>query len=250
MALYEEFVDSGQWLFQRRSWLPIAGVALLLTQVWSAAAVGRLPLIPDAWPFICFGISLFGLVLRAYTVGTAAPGTSGRNRGQQVAQSLNTTGPYSVVRHPLYFANAVMWLGPALYPQRAWFVAVFALAFWLYYERIMFAEEEFLRGKYGKEFTEWAARTPAFLPRLRLWQRSRHPFGLRIVLRREYTGLLLLVVLFAALDSLHFWAAAREWEIESFWEWSLILGAALAMGLRMLRRHSTLLEDRPSKAKS
>lgn len=248
MALYEEFVDSGQWLFQRRSWLPIAGVALLLTQVWVAAAAGRSHFLPDSWPFICFGISFVGLVLRAYTVGCAAPGTSGRNRGKQVADSLNTTGPYSVVRHPLYLANAIMWLGPALYPQRGWLVAVLALAFWLYYERIMFAEEEFLRGKYGATFTDWAARAPAFLPNFRLWQPPREPFQIRVVLRREYTGLLLLVVLFAALDFLHEWVAAREWEIETFWEWSLIVGGFLAVGLRMLRRHSTLLEDRPPKA--
>ncbi len=123
-------------------------------------------MVPLAWPLICFGISLTGLAMRAYIVGCAAPGTSGRNRGAQVAESLNTTGAYSLVRHPLYFANAIMWLGPLLYPRSFWPALVLVLVFWLYYERIMFAEEEFLRGKYGQAFLDWAARTPAFLPKL------------------------------------------------------------------------------------
>ena len=152
--------------------------------------------------------------MRAYTIGCAAPGTSGRNREAQIAESLNTTGAYSLVRHPLYLANAVMWLGPLLYPRQAWPAAVLALGFWLYYERIMFAEEEFLRGKYGQTFIEWAARTPAFLPNFRHWVPSNAPFNFRVVLRREYSGLLLLVLIFAALDALEWRVSYGEWHLD------------------------------------
>ena len=48
------------------------------------------------------------------------------------------------------------------------------LVFWLYYERIMLAEEEFLRARYGKAFDDWAARTPAFLPNFRHWVPPTH----------------------------------------------------------------------------
>jgi protein-S-isoprenylcysteine O-methyltransferase Ste14 len=243
MAMYEEFVQSGQWLFQRRSWLPIVGVALLLTQVGAVAVAGRAPSVPLTWPFVCFGISLVGLVMRAYTIGCAAPGTSGRNRGAQVANSLNTTGPYSLVRHPLYLANAVMWLGPAVYPRQGWPVVVLALGFWLYYERIMFAEEEFLRGKYGQAFVEWAARTPAFLPSFRQWSPPSAPFNYRVVLRREYSGVLLLVLIFAALDVLEWRVSFGTWRIDPFWAWALAVGVAVFTVLRTLRRGTTLLED-------
>ncbi len=244
MAMYEECIQSGQWLFRRRSWLPIAGVALLLTQVGSVAVGGTAPAVPLAWPLFCFGISCLGLVLRAYTVGCAAPGTSGRNRGAQVAESINTTGMYSLVRHPLYLANALMWMGPALYPRRPWAAAVLALAFWLYYERIMFAEEEFLRGKYGQTFTEWAARTPAFLPRFRHWTPPRMPFNIRVVLRREYSGVLLLVLIFAALDALEWRISFGQWRLDPFWAWALGIGTVVAAVLRGLRRGTRLLEDR------
>jgi protein-S-isoprenylcysteine O-methyltransferase Ste14 len=242
MAMYEECVESGQWLFQRRGWLPIAGVALLLTQVGPVA--GKVHAVPVGWPLICFGISILGLLMRAYTVGCAAPGTSGRNRGGQVAESLNTTGAYSLVRHPLYVANAVMWLGPLLYPRSPWAAVVLALVFWLYYERIMFAEEEFLRGKYGQAFVDWAAKTPAFLPDFRHWTPSRIPFNIRVVLRREYSGLLLVVLIFAALDALEWWVSFHEWRIDPLWAWALGVGALIATVLRGLRRGTTLLEDR------
>lgn len=242
MAMYEECVASGQWLFQRRGWLPIAGVALLLTQVGPIAEAGHT--VPLAWPLLCFGISLLGLAMRAYIVGCAAPGTSGRNRGGQVAASLNTTGAYSLVRHPLYVANAIIWMGPLIYPRRPWPALVLMLVFWLYYERIMLAEEEFLRGKYGQTFLDWAARTPAFLPSFRNWTPSRIPFNHWVVLRREYSGLLLVVLIFAALDSLEWWVSYHEWRIDPFWAWSLGIGTVIAAVLRGLRRGTDLLEDR------
>ncbi len=56
-------------------------------------------------------ISFFGLALRVIVVGHAPYGTSGRNTREQVADTLNTTGMYSIVRHPLYLANYLIILG-------------------------------------------------------------------------------------------------------------------------------------------
>ena len=63
--------------------------------------------------------------------------------------TLNTSGLYSVVRHPLYLGNYLMWLGVALFSRTWWAPVIVSLVFWLYYERIMFAEEEFLRRQFG-----------------------------------------------------------------------------------------------------
>ena len=80
-----------------------------------------------------------------------------------MADSLNTTGIYSLVRHPLYLGNFLMWLGVSLLTCHAGFILLFVLAYWLYYERIMFAEEQFLRRKFGKRYLTWANRTPAII---------------------------------------------------------------------------------------
>lgn len=90
-----------------------------------------------------------------------------------------------------------MWFGVILSPRSPWLGLVFVLAFWLYYERIMFAEEEFLRGKFGKEYVEWSNRTPAFLPNFSLWQPWSLPFSWRNVFKREYHGFLGLILAFA-----------------------------------------------------
>ena len=246
MALYEEFVRSGRWLYQRRGFLPLVGVALLFTQVASVAIPGEPPAVPLTWPLLCFGISLVGLAIRSYTVGCAAPDTSGRGRTAQVAAALNTSGMYSVVRHPLYLGNCISWLGPALVPQRPWPAVVLGFAFWLYYERIMLHEEEFLRGRYGQAFLDWAARTPTFLPDVRLWSPPNAPFNVWAVLRQEYSGLLALVLIFAALNVAQWWVSFHRWKLDPFWAGALVVGVLVATVLRVLRRLTDLLEDRDS----
>ena len=52
-------------------------------------------------------------MIRIYTVGTTPAGTSGRNRDKQIAEKLNKTGVYSIIRHPLYLGNLLIWLGVA-----------------------------------------------------------------------------------------------------------------------------------------
>lgn len=61
----------------------------------------------------------------------------------------------------------------------------------------MFAEEQFLRNKFGDEFNDWAARVPAFLPKFGLFVKSEVPFSLKKVLKKEKDGLLALFMIFA-----------------------------------------------------
>jgi protein-S-isoprenylcysteine O-methyltransferase Ste14 len=74
------------------------------------------------------------------------------------------------------------------------------LVFWLYYERIMFAEEEFLRRSFGPVYEEWAARTPAFLPDLARWTSPALPFCWRTVLKREYSSMFAIFASFVACE--------------------------------------------------
>jgi protein-S-isoprenylcysteine O-methyltransferase Ste14 len=72
-----------------------------------------------------------------------------------VAEVLNTTWMYSLVRNPLYLGNFIIWLGLALFINVWWCTIIVILSFILFYERIIFAEEKFLREKFGKTF-KWA----------------------------------------------------------------------------------------------
>ena len=69
-----------------------------------------------------------------------------------------------MVRHPLYLGNFFMWLGVAMLTENTWFSIAFVLFYAFYYERIMYAEESFLRAKFGKTYLDWAAQVPAFIP--------------------------------------------------------------------------------------
>lgn len=242
MALREHFVRSGHWLFRRRSWLPLIPFVLVIVGLVGYEYPAGSRSLHRAWGVICLLVGLFGAGIRALTVGYIAGGTSGRNRGRQVAESLNTRGIYSVVRHPLYLGNYFMWLGAALLPRDPWIVLVVSLVFWLYYERIMAAEEDFLRGKFGAAFEAWAARTPAFLPRLGQWRSEDRPFSVRMILRREHSGVYGLLATVVVLAQAADMVVAGEVRVDPFWAWILAVTTALFVIVVLLKRHTGVLE--------
>lgn len=231
----------GDWLFRRRSYVPVALLPLLAAGV--AAGAHPVPLARERlWEALCFLVSLLGIAVRAWTVGTAPAGTSGRNQGRQVADQLNTTGPYSIVRNPLYVGNALMWAGVALYARSVWLALALGCAFWLVYARIIHAEEEFLRERFGAAFVAWRSVTPAFVPRPRSYRRALLPFSFRNVLRREYSGMFALVILFTA-EVLERWRfATGRWRADPVWLAALAASAVLYLTLRTLKRRTRLLD--------
>lgn len=246
MALREEIERSGNWLFRWRSYLPLLlFVPVLLGLRHFTYPEGRHEL-DLAWEAVCLAVSLAGLAVRVVTIGHTPAGTSGRNTGEgQVAATLNTTGLYSLVRHPLYLGNYLMWLGVALFPRAAWVALAVSAAFWLYYERIMFAEEEFLRRRFGAAFEAWAARTPAFLPRpfgaRAAWVSPALPFSWRNVLRREYSGLFGLIASFTLCEVVG--DAAVQGRLHADAVWVALFGASAAayVTLRFLKRRTGVL---------
>ena len=144
--------------------MPLVIIPVFLASLPSFTYLGRRHWINEVWQVFCLGISFSGLVLRVIIVGRAPLGTSGRNTREQVANSLTTTGLYSVVRHPLYLGNYLILTGIILLPHTWWLVVLTSCLFALYYERIMLAEEAFLRQQFGETFETWAATTPAFIP--------------------------------------------------------------------------------------
>jgi len=248
MPLREESERHGNWLFQRRSWLPLLLYPFAIGTMYAHPEATAQHITSNAWGLLCLGVSLLGLGVRACTIGFTPQGTSGRNTDHQVAESLNQTGLYSVVRHPLYLGNFLMWLGLFMFIGVWWFVAICSLLYWLYYERIMYAEEEFLRRKYGGQYEQWASRTPAFIPRLSGWVPAPLPFSFKNVLKREYNGLFAIVISFVVLVGL-----SRLFEkpqaglralidIGALWRVVFWIGAAVFVGLRTLKKNTHVLD--------
>lgn len=144
--------------------------------------------------WIAFAVAMCGLILRCITVSFAPDGTSSRDTRGLRAPSLNNTGVYSVVRHPLYLGAGLMWIGVAMSMRVWWLVVIVGFAYWLYIERVMLAEEAFLNETFGDQFRQWASRTPAFIPRVSQWQPQAMPFQAKRLLS-EHNGLLAVALL-------------------------------------------------------
>jgi protein-S-isoprenylcysteine O-methyltransferase Ste14 len=242
MALQEELEQQGIWLFKRRSEFPLLVVALMLLELWLAPPAPLAPVTEAVWAVVCLAIAFGGEAIRASTVGRVPGGTSARQTREPGSGELNTSGWYSVVRHPLYLGNFLIWFGLALW-LRSWeFGLVVALAFWVYYERIMYAEEAYLRRRFGESYLDWAARTPAFLPRLAGWQPASLPFSWRVVVRREHSSIFAIVATFTAevylRDLLGGGRVAPHVPVAAFFT----LGLVFFLAAVMLTRHTALLE--------
>ncbi|MFT3740663.1 MAG: isoprenylcysteine carboxylmethyltransferase family protein [Breznakibacter sp.] len=198
MALQEEMEQQGLFLFKYRGILPLVGVMVALgVYIYEKSQHVDQDLFVGATAYerICLIVSLSGLLFRIFVIGHAHRKTSGRNTKEQVADNVNTSGIYSIMRHPLYTGNLIMWIGIALLTRNFWFIMAFMAAYVVYYERIMFAEEQFLRKKFGQKYLDWAAHTPAFFPQFRNWRKPELNFSFRKVLRQEKNGLLAVFVL-------------------------------------------------------
>ena len=241
MSLRSQLENSGAWLFRHRSYLPLVIIPVFVACLPSFGYLGRSHRINEVWQVFCLAISFSGLALRVITVGRAPLGTSGRNTRQQEANSLTTTGIYSVVRHPLYLGNYLILAGMALWPHVWWLVILATCLFALYYERIMLAEELFLRKRFGETFETWAAATPAFFPRLRGWKPSPVSFCWRTVLQREYNAFLLILAVFFLFDLVGDSMAEGRWHVDYVWFSVFIAGFIIFAALRSLKKRTKIL---------
>lgn len=204
-----------------------------------------MPNLGEYYWYICFGVGILGLLVRIYTVGHTPAGTSGRNTDEgQLAEELNQTGIYSIVRHPLYLGNFLMWLAVVLLTVNIWFIVAFAFCYWLYYERIMFAEEAFLRRKFGDSYLKWAADKPAFIPKLQSPSTPKYPFSIRKVLSKEKNGLAAMFLLFWIFELVGSFAEWGQIVFKpTFWFWGTVVSAVLYLVLKTLKYQTKILVE-------
>jgi len=219
---------------------------LLLACVLAATALDPVPAggpgARGAWVATGLALGLLGLVVRGWTVGLVPMGTSGRGTERLRAETLNTRGVYSVVRHPLYLGAFLLWMGVVATTGRPAALLVTALSFWLYYERIMLAEERYLLEEHGEAFRAWAERTPAFLPRPGGWVGSPHPFSLRYALGRDYPALYAFVAATTAVELVRAGAAGEGWRLATAWLAWLGAGTTVYVALHALKKRTRALE--------
>jgi len=241
MALVHEFESSGNWLFKRRSWLP---VFMIVTGIVIMYLGNRQAILFDMRDELIFlGVSLLGQVIRILTVGFTPKNTSGRNTvNGQIADELNVTGIYSLIRHPLYLGNFFMWLGPVLFLRSTSFTIIFGLVYWLYYERIMFAEEQYLRKKFGEIYDKWSETVNSFIPWTFNFIPPKLPFSFRNVLKREYNSFINIFVIFTLMDVFRNLFLSERVYFTDMWIYLFAGAFVIWLVVRTIHKRTKLLE--------
>jgi protein-S-isoprenylcysteine O-methyltransferase Ste14 len=148
----------------------VAGIALQALGI-ALAGIGPIDasLRPDDVRSIVAGVLIALLLLNGAALFHWASATLGRNWSlvarTRVDHELVTTGPFALVRHPIYVSMTLFLLALTIatghYLQLLWAIPVFAIG-----TRIRIAEEEkLLRAAFGPAFDDYARRTGAVLPR-------------------------------------------------------------------------------------
>ncbi len=189
-----ELARSGKKLFFVRGLYIYTIIAIGTLIAWRSGYEG--PFDSEAsnrgWFWLSLAVAASGALVRIITSGFAALGTSGRAKVAAEALELNTTGPYSLVRNPLYVGRILNFTGLAMLSGSWVFGALVFLMAVLVYERISIYEEEFLRGKFGDAHAAWAKDVPALMPRTTGWVTPKYPFWWKRMIWREQNKLFLL----------------------------------------------------------
>lgn len=248
MALIHSLEKSGNTLFKYRGQIPVILFILAVPVIYITDYDFIYSEDITYWILLGFAVllSFLGQVIRAIAIGTANKNTSGRNRDEQVADALNTKGIYSTMRHPLYVGNYFMWIGIVVFTANIWFVLAVSLAFWLYYERIMFAEERFLERKFGQDYLDWSLKVPAFLPSFKNYTPSPIPFSMKTILRREYSGVTATIIGFLFVEIIRDVFMTGTFEFKLHYIVILAIALFISLLLRSLKHYTKILyeEDR------
>ena len=146
----------GEWLFRHRTALPIPVAAALLLTPAGGAAVS--PIVVGAG----VGLTALGEAIRLW--GVHHIGAISRTRTDRLGPLIDS-GPFAIVRNPLYIGNIALWAGFALTARLAWMAPLIVVLLGAEYHAIVRWEERLLQSRLGDAYREYTARVPRWMPR-------------------------------------------------------------------------------------
>ena len=189
-------IKLGNFLFKYRNALfPVFYLALFIPSprifdyVWIPLTIG-------------FAIALTGQLIRVMTIGLKYIVRGGRDK-KVYAEDLVTDGIFAHCRNPLYVGNVLMLIGTGFMSNSWLFNLVMSPLFFFFYEAIIRAEENFLRGKFGKGYDDYCTDVHRWLFKLKglLITLSSMKFNWYRVMVKEYntsyiwlTGVVLVIL--------------------------------------------------------
>lgn len=181
----------GAFLFKYRGQLPVILIVISIPFIFNKQSNERtiFPFIELYGIYFSFTLLLAGHLIRSLAIGYKNLHTSGKNRDQQVAEKLNTEGVYSLIRHPLYLGNFLIWTGLSILLENIFFIFISSIFFILMYYFIIQLEEMYLRDKFKKEHEKWSEKTLIFIPKFTNYKSVNGAFNWKMVWKNEYPGI-------------------------------------------------------------
>ena len=142
----------GGWLFKHRTALPQpVAIAILFIP-------GRI-----SWGLVGSGvfITLLGELIRFW--GVHHIGVISRTRSDRLGPLIDS-GPFAIVRNPLYIGNIMLWVGFALTAGLPWLAPVILVVLAAEYHAIVRWEETLLQSRLGEAYLDYTRRVNRWLP--------------------------------------------------------------------------------------
>lgn len=203
---------------------------------------------PNGAFLIGFSVCIIGQLIRFITIGLVYIIRGGRNR-RIYAEGLVSTGIFAHCRNPLYVGNIAVSIGMGIASNSLIFLSFITPMILFIYSAIVAAEENFLRGKFGADYDEYASRVNRWLPELRGIGKTfrEHRFSWKRVLLKEYNStyvgimLGLLLVLKARYEQLGNAGDFQLLVVQLGWVIASITGIYLFV--KVLKKTGTLVAD-------
>jgi len=143
------------------------------------------------WP-LGIGIIITGFLIRLWAT---------KHIGRRMAwlkkkgKTLVTTGPYAIVRNPLYIGNILIVMGLSVLSELAWSIPFVFLYFFTLYHLVAIYEEKKLLERWGDEYRVYMNEVPRWMPGLKnLHPNKPNGFSWRDALRSEFPSLLVILL--------------------------------------------------------
>ena len=232
----------GKFFFKYRGQIPVFVLVLAFPILYFSNHIQNLILDLNLNILSLF-LVLFGCTFRYLTIGFSYPNTSGRNRDSQVAERLNKYSLYSITRNPLYLSNMLIWTGIVIRSNNLLYIIICLVTMISMYNIIINHEEFFLKNKFKNEFISWKKNTPRLIPNFFIYKKSNIKFNYKSLLRREYAGLLAILICIAYIDSLKIYISSSSLVISNNLFYLIIVLTIISLILKYLRKNTTILDD-------
>src|SRR5437763_5520546 len=138
-------IKVGGWLFRHRTAIPVPLAVILLFV--------RVNEVPFSWLVVGSGIAFTagGELIRLW--GVHHIGAISRTRSNRLGPLIDS-GPFALVRNPLYIGNLLLWIGFTVSADLLWLVPIVAVLLAFEYHAIVRWEERLLEARIGRIYRD------------------------------------------------------------------------------------------------